>query len=466
MQHLSQLLDDPLSRAPERPAARGLDGNYTYAALDRAAEIVARGLAARDVRPNEPVVVRIGNRALDLAGFIGVWRAGGVAVPIHRTTPERVARALIERCGARFVVEAGEVLVPDTDRPVPPERPLLRGAAFVVFTSGTTGEPKGVAIRHQAFTAKLATIDRTFPFLDTTRTLLVLQLTFSFGQWVSLLTLSRGGLLVLHEKYDAERMLAALAEQRLNRIGIVPTMMRAALPGLATSAIARDGIERFFMAGGEPMAKALAREWRAALSKSDLADIYGLTETSTCDFFLPPSDLKRYAGTIGTPMPGVAFAISEGELRIKSPFIMAGYLDAPELTAAAFHGDYFRTGDLAEATETGRVRLIGRLKELILRGGNKVAPLEVERVFLDHPDVAETLATGIPDARLGEAVHLLIVPKRGRRPDAERLRDWAAERLDKYKLPDAIHFGTEIPLGRTGKADRTALRARLMAEPT
>jgi acyl-CoA synthetase (AMP-forming)/AMP-acid ligase II len=204
--------------------------------------------------------------------------------------------------------------------------------------------------------------------------------------------------------------------------------------------------------------------WRAALPESGLADIYGLTETSTCDFFLPPADQERHAGTIGMPMPEIAFAIEESELRIKTPFIMAGYLDAPELTAAAFRGDYFRTGDLAELTEAGRVRLIGRAKELILRGGNKVAPLEVERVFLDHPDVAQALATGVPDAHLGEAVHLLIVPKDGCTPSAQRLRDWAAERLDRYKLPDAIHFGAEIPSGRTGKADRAALRARLTGD--
>jgi len=463
MQHLSQLLDEPLAHHPEQLAARGIDGDFSYAALDRAADGVARGLAARALRPDEPVVIRIGNRALDLAGFLGIWRARGVAVPIHRTAPERAARALIARSGARFTIEAGDVLASEADRPAP-ERPLLHGAAFIIFTSGTTGAPKGVVLRHRAFAAKLATIDRVFPFGEATRTLLVLQLTFSFGQWVSLLTLYRGGVLTLHEKFDAERVLAALAEERLNRIGIVPTMMRAVLPRLATATIARDGIQRLFMAGGEPMAESLARAWGAALPSAALADIYGLTETSTCDFHLLPGDQALHSGTIGMPMPEVAFAIDEGELQIKTPFIMAGYLDAPELTAAAFRGDYFKTGDLADLTTAGRVKLVGRAKELILRGGNKVSPLEVERTFLDHPDVAEALATGVDDARLGETIHLLIVPRADRAPTPERLRQWAADRLERYKLPDVIHFGTEIPLGRTGKADRAALRARLSAD--
>ncbi|MGE5203291.1 MAG: ANL family adenylate-forming protein, partial [Acidobacteriota bacterium] len=238
------------------------------------------------------------------------------------------------------------------------------------------------------------------------------------------------------------------------------------LPALGGAAIARDGMPRLFMAGGETMAAGLSRAWRAALPKAALADIYGLTETSTCDFFLPPADQARYPGTIGTPMPRVDYAILDGELAINTPFIMAGYLDAPELTAAAFRDGHFRTGDLAEVTAEGRVRLVGRAKELIHRAGNKVSPLEVERVFLEHPAVAEALATGLPDMRLGEAIHLLIVPTPGADARPAELRAWAAERLDRYKLPDAIHLGAAIPLGRTGKADRAALRAALLGSLT
>jgi acyl-CoA synthetase (AMP-forming)/AMP-acid ligase II len=115
---------------------------------------------------------------------------------------------------------------------------------------------------------------------------------------------------------------------------------------------------------------------------------------------------------------------------LRTPFIMKGYLDAPDLTAAAFRGQWFRTGDLAEALPGGVVRLVGRSKELILRAGNKVSPLEVERAYLDHPDVAEALATGLPDPRLGEAIHLLVVAVPGRAPSPEALRGWAADRLD------------------------------------
>ena len=461
MQHLSRLLDAPLAASPDRLAARGSDGDFTYAELDRRAAALARALTTGGISTDEPVAVRVGNRALDLAGFLGIWRAGGVAVPIHRTTPERVTAELLRRSGARFLVESAEVSRPDPLRGPPVPRALLTGAALVIFTSGTTGTPKGVVLTHAGFAGKLATIDSVFPFPAETRTLLLLQLTFSFGQWVSLLTLHHGGTLVLHERFEVERALAALAEERIERLGIVPTMMRALLPLLAGSGISRDGIPRLFMAGGETMAAGLSRAWRAALPEAALADIYGLTETSTCDFFLPSADQDRFPGTIGTPMPQVDYTLFEGELAIRTPFVMAGYLDEPELTASAFRDGYFRTGDLAERTQEGRVRLVGRAKELIHRAGNKVSPLEVERVFLEHPEIQEALATGLPDPRLGEAIHLLIVPAAGASPRPQELRAWAASRLERYKLPDAIHFGSAIPLGRTGKADRAALRISL-----
>src|SRR5262249_54019537 len=155
----------------------------------------------------------------------------------------------------------------------------------------------------------------------------------------------------------------------------------------------------------------------------------------------------------------------EGELQIKTPTPMRGYLDAPDLTAAAFDDGWLRTGDLARLRPDGRVELVGRAKDLILRAGNKIAPLELERVLAEHPDVVAVLATGAPDPLKGEQVHLFVVPRDGAGLDQARLLDWARERLDRHKLPDRIHFGRELPVGATGKADRRALRA-LVVSPT
>jgi feruloyl-CoA synthase len=179
---------------------------------------------------------------------------------------------------------------------------------------------------------------------------------------------------------------------------------------------------------------------------------------------LPPSEREQFPGSIGRPTPGVRYRIEGGELQLRTPFIMSGYLDDEALTNAALCDGFLRTGDLAREQD-GVVYLEGRAKELISRAGNKISPLEIEAAFADHPAVASVLATGVADTLIGERIHMLIVPRAGALPDEIELRRWGAERLEKFKRPDVIHFGPELPLGPTGKADRGALR-RLLAEAT
>ena len=131
------------------------------------------------------------------------------------------------------------------------------------------------------------------------------------------------------------------------------------------------------------------------------------------------------------------------------------------MTAEAFDGAYFRTGDLARRLDSGDVQLIGRRQDMVNRGGNKVAPLEVERVFLEHPEIAAALATGVEDPLKGETLHLMVVLAAGATATPDALRQWGRQRLDRYKVPDAVHIATTLPQGRTGKADRQALRDAL-----
>jgi long-chain acyl-CoA synthetase len=212
------------------------------------------------------------------------------------------------------------------------------------------------------------------------------------------------------------------------------------------------------ISGGEVLPITLGRGLRSVWPNAALWDVYGLTETNTSDFVVTPDQYDEAAGTIGRPGPNVAYRIaSDGELQIRSPYIMRGYLDAPDLTEAAFVDGWFRTGDLARVHEDGLVELVGRIKEIIVRGGNKISPLEVERAFLRHHDILAALATGVRDEIRGEAVHLLVVPQPGAELNEQALLDWAKEHLELYKLPDRIYVGGEIPVGRTGKADRSAL---------
>ncbi|MCP5150726.1 MAG: long-chain fatty acid--CoA ligase [Ectothiorhodospiraceae bacterium] len=478
MNPVADRLVDACLASPRAVALDDGDETIRYLSLLRAARAIAADLARHGLRPREPVVVAVSNRGRDVVALLGVWLADGVAVPIHRQTTPAVASGLLARLGARLVVNAR----PDLDAPAPirgtdavlahpggapAPRPLLERAALVVFTSGSTGEPKGVVIDAHRLHHKLDMIRAHTGFEDHARTLLALQLTFSFGQWATLLTLSGGGCLVMRARFDPAATVRDLVGERIDRAPLVPTMLRAMLASDATERAADWG--GAFMAGGEVLPATVGRRVLATWRAARLGDIYGLTETGTCDFFVRPEEYEAAAGTIGHPGEGIEWRLAAGdgadagELQIRSPWGMAGYLDAPALTTDAFADGFFRTGDVARRRPDGRVELVGRAKEIIVRAGNKVAPLEVERVFLEHPEIEAALATGMPDPRLGEAVHLLIVPRAGASPDPARLRAWAAERLDRWKLPDRIHVGSVLPLGRTGKADRGAL-ARALAE--
>jgi acyl-CoA synthetase (AMP-forming)/AMP-acid ligase II len=212
----------------------------------------------------------------------------------------------------------------------------------------------------------------------------------------------------------------------------------------------------------------------ARLAPAAIHDLYGLTETGSCDFHLGPADQPHGFGTIGHPTDGVTFRIARdggaivagetGELQIRTPFGMLGYLDNPALTEASFDGGYFKTGDLARVTADGAVALIGRAKDIISRGGNKIAPLEIDNLLAEHPEIAAALCAGVADERLGEVIHAVIVTRAGARLDATALRDWLLARTERFKVPDVFHFRDALPSGASGKADRRAV-AQLAAQP-
>ncbi len=483
---LSEVLDKACAIYGNQIAVAG-PTELTYSALESKAASIAASLLAANIVPNEPVLIAVTNTAPDLAAFYGVWKAGGVAVPLHAKAVSATVSDIVLRVGSRFLVRGeqaislpegiegdGEEVVCWRSSP-PGNKKILQNAAYIIFTSGSTGVPKGVVLSHAAFATKLSSIQSVLPFTESKATLLVLQLTFSFGQWVTLLTLATGGKLIMMPRFDAIESLKALVEHCAHRIAVVPTMMRAwaaANPAKTRQAFEemnRTGCPELLIAGGEPLPAALGLQFRQRFPHMEIADVFGLTETSTSDFILPPSKYDQHAGTIGWPTPGVQFRIigdrgqqcgpgEPGELQIQTRHIMNGYLDAPEITSASFQDGFMKTGDMGQMMENGTVALIGRSKELIVRGGNKISPLEIERVFSGHPNVAAALVTGMPDALMGERIHLLIVPREGTAISREELLKWGGSKLERYKLPDRIHFSDAVPVGKTGKADRQALR--------
>jgi len=488
-----------LSRAIEtfadRPACRGGRWQPDYRSLGELARACSSRLCAAGLAPNEPVLVKVSNRAEDFAAFLGVWMAGGVVVPVHRSVPPAVLELMQAKARARFELD------PDPDdrkalhalravavgEPGPStcsagaDRPLLDDAAFVIFTSGSTGAPKGVVLTHSRFAAKLDAIRSMLPALAPgDGVLLVLNNTFSFGIWMALLCLLSGGCLVLRERFDPADFAQTLVRERIVRVGVVPTMMRSMAAGLSPRAIVRAAHAlrqaqclREVLIGGESLGLELSARVRRLIAPARLYDIYGLTETSTCDFFLLPDDYPAHPDSIGRASPGVRWRIVDGagadvhagetgELMIRSEFVMAGYLDDPQLTAASLRAGWLATGDLARAGADGFVSIVGRSKELIVRGGNKVTPQEIERAACECPGVAAAMAAGLPDPVMGQRIHLMVVAAPGAALDAGSLVRFLRGRLERFKQPDYIYLGDGLPTGRTGKLDRRRLQEMIV----
>jgi long-chain acyl-CoA synthetase len=432
--------------------------------LTAMAERVAGALRAHGVAPGEPVHVRIGNRPSDLGVLLGIWLAGAVAVPVHVSAAASTVERLQRKTGSRFAADGDRLDV--LARVAPPERPLLRDAALVIFTSGSTGEPKGVVIGHRGFADKLAILDRLLGLRADDVVLLPLQLTFIFGLWVSLLAVTKGARLVLVPRFSRDMLERALAVATV--LAGVPSMFRMLLAESTTTAPDL----RLMLTGGEVLSPKLA-DAMLRFASAAIYDLYGLTETGSCDLCLDPAGQPDGFGTIGKPTERVMFRLVQdgypvaagatGELQIRTPFGMLGYLDNPELTESSFVEGYFKTGDLARLTATGNVELVGRSKDIVLRGGHKIAPLEIDNLLGEHPDIAAALCAGVPDQRLGEVLHAVVVRRAGAHLDGAALREWLLARTERFKVPDVFHFRDALPVGSTGKADRRAV-ANLAAE--
>jgi long-chain acyl-CoA synthetase len=476
-ERLDAVLFEACAQGADATALEDVDHRLSYAELASAARATAEALHSEGMLADEPVLVPVANEPRDIAAFLGVWAAGGVVVPVARHAPAAATEATRAATGARLMVVAGGGAVARlADHRAPPARPLLTGAAFIIFTSGSTSVPKGVVLGHAAFARKLREIDSVLGLSPDTRALLVLQITFVFGIWFSLLTLLKAGRVYMCQRFDPAAIMADLADRRITNAAFVPTMLRrilAADTAVISPLLGRIALKRLHT-GGEPFSPALGRRIRDLFPKTTIIDIYGLTETSSSDFFLVTGETHDFLGGIGHISKSERFRIADalgreapagdvGELQIQTPFIMNGYLDQPELTRGAFAGDFFRTGDLARVRVDGTVELVGRSKDLIVRAGAKISPLELDGLIAQHPAVAAALTVGIADDVNGERIHVLVVPRAGTRIDETELRSWIANRVEKYKRPDVYYFGAELPTGRTGKVDRDALRRSIGA---
>jgi long-chain acyl-CoA synthetase len=500
--NLAVILRESAVRFPDKPVALFPGGQLSYAELDADSDRVAAGLQQLGVEPGSAVGLQLPNIPQFLSAYFGVLKAGGVVVPMNvlLKAPEVAfylgdsqARAFITWAGvldeaAKGAAEAGvgEVFVvgarADTaaapferllDPPDPHARPfVLRepgDTAVVLYTSGTTGRPKGAELTHFQLYMNCDIPGRLFDMAPDDVVVTVLPLFHVFGLSSILNVAVRfGGTMTLLPRFDAAAVLETIARERATIFMGVPTMFIALL---AEADLDRHDLSslRIAVSGGAAIPAEVIDSFERRFGVVILEG-YGLSETaSTTTFNVSAQERRVYS--VGKPIWGVEVEIwspqgrplppgkdNVGELVVRGFNVMAGYFGNPEATAEAFAGGWFHTGDLGYVDEDGFFFIVDRKKELVIRGGYNVYPREVEEVLYGHPAIAEAAVVGVPDPRLGEEVKAFVALREGQQTTERDILDFAKERLAAYKYPRSVEILPSLPKGPTGKILKKELK--------
>jgi len=435
---------------------------WSFAETAERARAAAGALAARGVGAGDRVALMAHNSAEFVAAWLGAVLAGAAVVPISTVSapPEVAARVAQARC--KLVVD--DALASELVRGAPlPSLPAIAGDAVaqILFTSGTTGVAKAAAVSHASLVAHTRNVARTVGLGADDVVLGALPLAHSFGcRMVMLLALATGARIVLMPRFEAARALALLDAEGVTFWPAVPTMLAAVCGAHEQSDGPAPRALVWVLSAGAPLADALCRRAEARLG-CEVRQGYGLTEASFSTIDAPPA--PRAIGSVGRPVAGVEVRIAaDGEVEVRGPHRMLGYVDDEAATAQVVDGDgWLRTGDVGRLDGDGRLWIVDRKKDLIIRGGNNVYPSEVEAALAAHPDVADVAVVGRPDDYFGEEVVAVVVARRGHTADADALTAFARARIAATKVPREFAFVDALPLGPSGKVHKRELRARL-----
>jgi long-chain acyl-CoA synthetase len=331
----------------------------------------------------------------------------------------------------------------------------------ILYTSGTTGTPKGAELTHDNLLGNVDTILSTLIEMQPDDVVLgALPFFHVFGLTCGLnSTLKAGGMLTLIPRFDPDHALEIIERDRVTIFEGVPTMYVAMLHSDKAGS-ADVSTLRLCVSGGSAMPGEVLRAFEEKFG-CKILEGYGLSETSPVASFNHP-DRERKVGSIGTPVAGVEMKVvgedgeevpqgEVGEIVIKGPNVMKGYWRKDDATREAIKDGWFHSGDMAKVDDEGYFFIVDRKKEMILRGGYNVYPREIEEVLYEHPAVAEVAVVGVPDDKMGEEVGAAIVLKKGEDASADEIKSYVKEQVANYKYPRRIWFVDELPKGPTGK---------------
>jgi len=473
---------------PDRPAIREGNSVTTYGQLNERANRIATGLVKLGIKPGQHTALCAPNSAEWIAFYFGVLKTGAVAVTLSTLLSREELALFIEHAGPRllFTTEArlcdtrplqdsgflGQTICPGGDLELPQLVDMgsdrfeaidraRRSTAAVLYTGGTTGTPKGVMLTHEGIAFSSAMVSHFERSAETDVALCFMPFNHVFGQiHIMNSTIFSAGCLELLPSFNLEKILELTQSGRVTKFYSVPTTY---IRLLAIGDLKRSlGKVRYCFSAAASMAMEIAKQWKEQTGIT-ISESYGQTEAMplTYNHYYPE---RHVAGSVGQAAQGIEIQIrdtssgkvlpqgKEGEICVRGPVVMKGYLNNPKGTKEAFWGrDWLRTGDIGCQDKNGYLYILDRLKELIITGGENVYPREVEEALYATPEVQECAVIGLPDREWGERVVACIVPKPGQHIVPGDIKHFLKNKLSPFKVPKEYMVVTDMPKSPTGK---------------
>jgi len=504
---LGRLLGAAHKRAPDKIALWFGTRSWTYSELDDASDRIAAGLASAGVHSGDRVALFMPNCPELVLSYFACFKMGAISVPLNYRYRQAEARYALEHSGSttllvhQALVEEVDPLplaalgvlrcylagaeacrtpfVPFEDLLTSPSASVLEPAfdegqpAAILYTSGTTAKPKGVVYAHATLWHQCLMHTASFAMTPADVHLISTAACHAAAFTGQLLpNVYAGGTSVLRHLPTPEQVVHAIQTHRITRVQMLPASLEELVEYLEQHPGTDLGSLRCCTAGGDKVPLDVHHRFRQAV-EFDITEVYGMTEALTC-VTNPPFGPKRL-GSIGQPVTQTHLRLVDlqgrdvadgqtGELLVQSPGLMVGYWNDPEATTATLRDGWLSTGDLAHRDEDGYYWFVGRKKEIIIRGGSNISPQEIEEVLDDHPAVSLSCVVGVPEKHFGEivAAYVALRDDVSPRPTVEELRQFVADRIAAYKVPERITILEHLPLNASGKVDRKKLHAKVV----
>ncbi len=500
---LLDLIQEAAFRFPSRIAVKDSSGALTYSQLTSLAGGVARGLLSRGISKGDRVGLLVENSTRYVVAYLGILGAGCVALPLNTDNTQKNLLYILDQCRAsaligqsRFIrkydlwgiARGGRLLVVTAgkaDYPINDERIItwddllgesdkalssLSGGdlACILYTSGTTGRPKGVMLSHENLRSNAESIISYLKLRASDSILAVLPFFYSYGSSLLHTHLAVGGTIHVENNFVyPNKALERMAREQVTGFAGVPSTFAMLLHRSNFKRMEWPYLRYVTQAGG-PMPPAITRELKEALPNTDIFIMYGQTEATARLSYLPPDLILKKAGSIGKAIPGVELRCVDkagrrvapgetGEICARGPNIMKGYWDMPEETRKVLRDGWLYTGDLATVDGDGFFYIVSRKSELIKSGAHRISPKEIEEVVVELPDVHEAAVVGVPDEILGESICAFIVPK-GEELDKRAVIRHCRKNLASFKVPHRVETIASLPKTSSGKVKKYLLR--------